>query len=213
MSSVIKVLKAALITLLAYLVQVCVMQYFAIGRITGSVIFAALAILTVSLGKKYTFCASCIIGMLMESMLGNVPGLYIIAYPVIAMLCAQVFADMSDRQRERRRMMNDLRRSRRSGGGSARRLWGRVTGGYREGDLPAHLRIVLCAGMMDLILNVVLVAYMYLIGVDLSFTHLGRALASVVYTMALAILLMGPARLFLGMYPHRKKRNKGGDVL
>ena len=66
MKSLVKVLKAAFVTLMAYLLQACVMQYFAIGGITGSVIFAALAILTVSLGKKYTFCASCVIGILIS---------------------------------------------------------------------------------------------------------------------------------------------------
>ncbi|MBQ9265305.1 MAG: hypothetical protein IJ189_14005 [Clostridia bacterium] len=213
MSSLIKMLKALLITVLAYLIQVCVMQYFAIGGMTGSMLFATLAILTVSLGKKYTFCASCIIGMLMESMLSNVPGLYIIAYPVIAMICAQFFADMSDRQRERRRMINDIRRSRRGEGKAVRRLLSRLTGRDRDGDLPAHLRIVLCAALMDLILNIVLIAYMYLIGVDLSFTHFTRALGSVLYTAVLTAVVMGPVRYFLGMYPRRKKRRVGGDIV
>lgn len=213
MKALIKILKALLITVLAYLVQACVMKYFAIGGISGSVIFAMLAIVTVSLGKKYTFCASCIIGMMMESMLSNVPGMYIIAYPVISMICAQFFADMSDRQRERRRMLNDMRRSRRGEGKGPRRLWNRLTGGYRDGDLPAYLRIVLCAGLMDLIMNIVMIAYMYLIGVDLSFSHFGRAVVSVLYTMALALVLMGPVRYFLGMYPRHGKRIRGGELL
>ena len=88
-----------------------------------------------------------------------------------------------------------------------------MTGGYRDGDLPAHLRIVLCAGLMDLILNIVLTAYMYLIGVDMSFTHLGRAVASVLYTMAIAAVLMGPARLFLGIYRRRGQRRQGGELI
>ncbi len=213
MSSVFKAFKALLLTVTAYLVQVCVMKYLAVGGITGSVLFAMLAIITVSLGKKYTFCASCIIGMLMESMLSNVPGLYIIAYPVIAMICATFFADMSDRQRERRRMLNDLRRSRHGEGKGARKLFNRLTGINRDGDLPAHLRIVLCAVLMDLILNAVLIAYMYLIGVDMSFTHVGRALASIVYTAALTAVLMVPVRYFLGMYPKRRKREVGGELV
>lgn len=213
MKSLHKVLKALLITLAAYLTQACVMKYLAVGGICGSVLFAVLSILTVSLGKKYAFCASCIIGMLMESMLSNVPGLYIIAYPVIAMLCATFFADMTDRQRERRRMINDIRRSRQGEGKGARRLLNRLTGRYRDGDLPAHLRIVLCAGLMDLILNIVLIAYMYLIGVDMSFTHVGRALASVLYTMGLAALLMGPVRYFLGMYYRPGRNRERGELI
>lgn len=203
-----KGLKALFITLMAYLIQACVMGYLAIGGIAGSVLFAALAILTVSCGKKYTFCASCIIGMLMESMFSSVPGMYIIAYPVIAMICAQFFADMSDRQRERRRAANESRHSNRSEKKGARFLWT-----YRDSDLPAHLRIPLCAGLMDLILNVVMCGYMYLIGVELSFSHVLRAVASVAYTMAIAIVLMVPVRYFLGMYPRRRRREKGGDLL
>ena len=83
----------------------------------------------------------------------------------------------------------------------------------REGDLPALLRIPLCAGLMDLILNIVLCAYLYLTGVELGFIHIARALLSVLYTGALSILLMFPTRYFLGMYPHRKKRKKGGELL
>ncbi len=212
MKSIIKGLKALLITVLAYLVQVCVMHYLPIGGVTGSAIFAALGILTVSLGRKYTFCASCIIGMAMECMLGNVPGLYVIAYPVIAMICAAFFADMSDRQRERRRMINDIRRSRRGEGKGVIRLFNRLTGINRDGDLPAHLRIVLCAGLMDLILNIVLTAYMYLIDVEIGMVHVGRALGSVIYTMGLTALVMVPVRYFLGMYPRRMKRRQGGEI-
>ena len=202
-----------LLTVLAYLLQVCVMEYLAIGGIRGSFLFALLAILAVSLGKKYVFCVSCIIGMFMESMLSNVPGLYIIAYPVISMVCAQFFADMSDRQRERRRMLNDIRRARQGEGKGLRRLIHRLNGSSRDGDLPAHLRIVLCAGLMELLMNAVLVTYMYLIGADISFLHAARALAAVLYTMALTAVLMAPVRYFLGMYPHRKKQLRGGDLL
>ena len=74
--------KALLLTVLAYLLQVCVMQHLAIGGIIPSMLFAMLAILIVSCGKKYAFCASCITGMLMESMVSNVAALYVIAYPV-----------------------------------------------------------------------------------------------------------------------------------
>ena len=187
--------KALLLTVLAYLIQACVMQHLAIGTVTGSMLFTMLAILTVSCGKKYAFCASCLIGMLMESMLSNVAALYVVAYPVITMLCAQYFADMTDRQRERRRMMSQGRRH------------------YRESDLPAHLRIPLCAMLMDLILNIVLCAYLYLTGVDITMLHVGRVLAGVLYTGALAVIVMGPVRYFLGMYPHRRKRDKGGELL
>ena len=187
--------KALFLTVLAYLLHACVMQHLAIGGIVGSALFAMIAILTVSCGKKYAFCASCIIGMLMESMLSNVAALYVVAYPVIIMLYAQYFADMTDRQRERRRMLAQGRRH------------------YRENDLPAHLRIPLCAMLMDLTLSIVICAYLYLTGVEIGLLHVGRVLAQMLYTGAFTVIIMVPIRYFLGMYPRSQRRRKGGELL
>lgn len=188
-----KGLKVLALTLGAYLIQGCVMEHLAVQGAIGSVEFAVIAILTVSYGKKYAFCSACLIGILKECMLGNVPAFYAIAYPVIAMLCAQFFADMSERKRERLRMLN-------------------TTGRRRETDYPAEIRIPLCAGMMDALLNIVLCAYLYLIGVDITFFHAARLLGSLAYTMALAAGLMVPLRIFLGMY-RRRRRSEGGELL
>ncbi len=205
-----RALKVLLLTALSYLVQVCVMRYLAYRSVVGSVVFAVLAIIVVSCGKKYAFCASCIIGMAMECMAGNVPALYVIAYPAITMLCAQTFADMTDRQLERRRLAYERRQVRISSGLGKSHWWHTFLLRYRETDMPAFIRIPLCAGEMDLILNIVLIAYMYLIGEDLNLTHLMRLGGSCLYTMVIAYLLMFPCRSFLGMYP-RRKRNEGGD--
>ena len=210
-----KALKRALtvlaLTVLAYLIQVCVMQYLAIGGVAGSAVFAVLAVIVVSCGKKYDFCATCIVGMMMESMLSNIPGFYVIAYPVITMLCAQAFADMTDRQLERRRMMNDSRRSRRQDSGSRDRWWNRMLSHRREGDLPAHLRIPLCAVLMDLIMNIALCTYMYLIGEDITAIHAARAAGAALYTAGIAVLIMVPVRYVLRMYTPRT-RTKGGEA-
>lgn len=211
MKSLKRGLKALLITALAYLIQVCVLRHLPVAGVTGSIIFAALAVLTVSCGKKYAFCSSCLTGMVMECMLSPVPALYAIAYPVIAMLGAQMFADMSDRQLERRRMLNENRRSRLAETGAKERWWSRFFLQYREGNLPAHLRIPLCAAVMDLMLNVVMCVYMYLIGQDIGFLHIVRIFASMAYTSALAVVIMVPLRFFLGMYPKRKKADRGGE--
>lgn len=208
-----KALKVLLITILAYLIQACVMEHLKIADVAGSVIFSALAVLTVTCGKKYVFCASCMIGMIMESMLSNVPALYVIAYPVISMLCAQAFADMNERQRERRRMNYEERHRRREGKKQLFPFFGRILDFFQQGDLPAHLRIPLCAGLMDLIMNVVLLVYMYLIGVEFGFIHIWRLLVAVIYTIGLSILLMIPLRYFLGMYRRPAQQHKGGDML
>ena len=207
-----RALKALAITVMAYLLQTCVMHYLAVQGIVGSVIFAALSILIVSCGKKYAFCASCIIGMITESMVGNVKALYVIAYPVITMLCAQYFADMTDRQLERRRVIIESRQVRISEGKGKKHWWQRFMLRYRDSDLPPVVRIPLCAGIMDLMLNVTMNAYLYLIGEELTSAQFFRAVGSLVYTMALALALMVPFRAVLGMY-RRKKRQEGGGML
>ncbi len=204
---------ALLITVMAYLLQACVMQHLSIWGVKGSVLFAAIAVLMVTCGKKYAFCSSCMIGLMMESMLAlaDVPGMYVIAYPVIAMLFAQGFADRTERQLERRRVIIEEYRAKLSERGAKESWLHRLFHPQREGDLPAYLRIPISAGLMDLTLNVVLCFYMYLIGEELSFRHLARILISVLYTVGIALLVMVPLRFLLGMYPRKPKT--GGELL
>lgn len=207
-----RALKVLLLTVAAYLVQVCVMRYFTVRSVVGSVIFAVLAVIVVTCGKKYAFCASCIIGMMMECMLSNsnVPSLYVIAYPAITMLCAQTFADMTDRQLEQRRLAYERRQVRISQGQGRKHWWYSFMLRYRDADLPPVIRIPLCAGEMDFFLNLVLIAYMYLIGEEVTLIHVYRLAGSILYTMGLAAALMLPCRKLLGMYP-RAKRVQGGE--
>lgn len=200
MKELIKGLKVLFLTLFAYLFQACAMQYFAAGGVTASLPFVVLAVFVVSLGKKYAFCASCIIGICAECMLANIPVLYLLAYPVITMLCAQLFADLTERQRERR--LNDHK---------GKNIFSRL----RQKEMPALMRIPLCALLMDLIWHTVMCVYMYLIGVELDFGHFSRLFRAVLYTGVLTILLMLPLRAFLGMYrrPRRKKKKEDDDDL
>ncbi len=207
-----RALKALIVTLLAYLFQACAMKYLTVRGIQGSVVFAVLAIIIVSCGKKYAFCASCLIGMMTECMVSSVPALYVIAYPVITMFAAQSFADMSDRQLERRRVIIESRQVRISEGKGKDHWWDHFMLRYRDSDLPPAVRIPLCAGLMDFLMNAVLTAYMYLIGEDLTLTHLSRILVSLIYTLLLALILMVPLRYVLGMYRKRKPR-EGGELL
>ena len=208
-------LTVLIIIFLAYLLQACVMKHLAILGVTGSVFFAAIAVLTVSCGKKYAFCASCMIGMMMESMLAlaDVPGMYVIAYPVISMLLAQAFADRTERQLEKRRVIYEEYKAKLSERGAKEHWWQRLVHPRREGNMPASLRIPLCAGLMDLTLNVVLCFYMYLIGEELGFIHLARITVSVLYTTGIAIVLMTPLRWSLGMYRRRRRQEQGGELM
>lgn len=179
-------LKALLLTLAAYLMDVCLMPYLTVSGISGSMSFAVISILTVSYGKKAAFVSGAIIGLLMECMLSSVPVVYLLMYPVIASLCAQFFADMSDRQRERRRTVEHK----------------------RDYDLPPFIRIVACAALSAVLMHTVNLVYGYLSGHGITVGHIMRALASVLYIIALAVVLMLPVRYFLGIYGTRKERRE-----
>lgn len=167
------------------------MDYFAIFGVTGNILWAYLAIVIVSCGMKSAFCAAAVIAMLMECMLSSVSGLYALCYTILPFAWSYVFADMSDRRRERREALHPDR---------------------RQGDLPALLRIMLAAGCMCLSMNLVHLVYVYLSGIPITFGHIGRALFSILYSVGLALVLMAPLRAFLGMYRQDTPGMRGGEM-
>ena len=183
-----KVIKAAFLTLICYLLQVCAMQHLKIYGVVGNLLAANIAIATVSLGKKYAFGTSCLSGILLEAMTSSVGGLYVVLYPVFSMLFAQIFADMSDEKREKLL----LRQS-----DTTKKI---------RGDLNPHLRIPLDAMCIAAGIEAVCLIYVTLSGTEISLVLLLRALISVLYTGLLTVLIMFPARLFLHMYGGRVRR-------
>lgn len=182
------VFKATLLTLLAYLLQVCAMPYLKIDGVIGNLTAVCIAILTVSLGKKYAFGASCMIGILMDVMTSSISGLYAVLYPVVSMVFAMVFADMSDERREIRRNRNKDSR-----------------------DMNPHLRILLNAMCICLALEAILLTYTTLSGTQLTARHIVRVLLAVLYTGTLALIFMWPIRAWLGMYGGRVERATYGE--
>lgn len=177
------VLKATLLTILCYLLQVCAMPYLKIDGVIGNLVAVNVAILTVSLGKKYAFGASCLSGILLDVMTTSISGLYAVIYPVVSMIFAMVFADMSDERREVRRNRNKDSR-----------------------DMNPHIRIPLNAMCICLLLEVILLTYTTLSGTVLTMRHIARVLLAVVYTGVLSVVLMWPVRAWLHMYGGRVER-------
>ena len=95
-----KTLKFALLTLMAYLLQVCVAQRIAIGGIAPNLAMALIAIVSVALGRKYTFVMSMTVGYLLEIMLPALTYINMIAYPVCCILGAMAFSYISERKLE-----------------------------------------------------------------------------------------------------------------
>ncbi len=178
-----KGLKFVLLTVLCYLLQSTVSARIALWGIAPNLALAIIAVVSVALGRKYTFLMSATVGYLLEVMLPMLDYINMLLYPVCAMLGALAFSDKSERKLEEERSTN-----------------------RRTPNLPAHLRTILCAALSTLVFEAVHLIYIYLKGVDIGAAHLLRAFIDVLYTTALAGLLQFPIRWWLGVYKLPKAR-------
>ena len=178
-----KLLKVTLLTLLAYLLQATTAEYLSIADVAPNLAMALIAVVTVCLGRKYTFMMSLAVGYLLEIMLPMMDYMSLILYPVCCMLGALAFSDKSERKLEEER-----------------------ANGKRATQLNPHLRTPLCAALSTAVFEGVNLVYIYLSGVSLDAGHWGRALVDVAYTMALAGVLQFPIRWWMGTYRLAKAR-------
>lgn len=205
-----KFFKVLFLILLFFLLQTVVMPHLKISGIMPNLLMVIIAIMTVSYGKLYAFISGAVTGILLEAMSYSIPLFYLLIYPVLALLCAQVFADMSDVKREMRRIREAQRQSERAA---------QVTSAYEKRkfrikirlrrdspyDLNAHLRILLNALMLVILFEGVMLLYIALSGVAITFNHFLRMLYAAAYT-ALCCLSMFPVRAWLGLYKRRPRR-------
>ena len=178
-----KGLKFALLTLLCYLLQSTASYYLAIGNVAPNIALAMIAAVSVAMGRKYTFFMSVTVGYLLEIMMPALDYINLILYPVCARLGALAFSDKSERKLEEERSL-----------------------GKRAGNMPAHLRTILCGLVSILVFEGVNLFYIYLNGITLDASHLQRALLSVFYTTALTAVLQFPIRWWLGLYKRQPAR-------
>lgn len=178
-----KGLKFALLTLLCYLLQSTASYYMAIGNVAPNIALAIIAAVSVAMGRKYTFFMSVTVGYLLEIMMPALDYINLILYPVCALLGALAFSDKSERKLEEERSL-----------------------GKRAGNMPAHLRTILCGLVSILVFEGVNLFYIYLNGITLDASHLQRALLSVAYTTALTAVLQFPIRWWLGLYKRQPAR-------
>ena len=178
-----KLIKVALLTLLAYLLQATTAQYISFQGVAPNLALAIIAVITVAMGRKYAFLTSLSVGYLMEIMMRELDYLSLILYPVCAMIGALVFSDKSERKLEEER-----------------------TTGRRSIQLHAHIRTPLCAALSATVYETVHLLYIYLSGVTVEGSHIWRALIDVVYTMLIAGALQFPIRWWLGVYKLKKAR-------
>ena len=172
-----KALKFFLLTLLAYLLQAAVAQRIAIGGVAPNLAIALISIVSVALGRKYTFVMSLTVGYLLEIMLPALNYFSMIGYPVCCFLGALAFSDKTERKLEELRTM-----------------------GKSGKQLNPHVRTVLCTLLSVSLFEFIHLFYTYLTGVALENLQYGRALTAILYSCVLAAILQFPLRWWLGIY-------------
>ncbi|MEG0492043.1 MAG: hypothetical protein RR824_07710 [Clostridia bacterium] len=178
-----KLMKVSVLTLLAYLLQATLAEYISVWDVAPNIALAIIAIITVCLGRKYTFMMALSVGYLLEIMLPMMSYMNLILYPVSAMIGALIFSDKSERRLEEER-----------------------TAGKRTNQLTPYLRGPLCAGVNLWVFEGVNLFYTYLSGVNLDSGHFWRAVVDVSYSMLLAGVLQFPIRFWMGMHKIKKAR-------
>lgn len=206
--ALVRLFKVGLLVLLYYLVQVSVVPHLKLAGVMPNLLMICIAILTVSMGKKYAFASGASIGILLETMAPDMRLFNLIMYPALALLCAQIFADMSELKRELKRIriaqrQKELRRSDVVVGDHRRRFRLSLRRNTAN-DLNPHLRILLNTLMLTALYEAVMLIYVALTGVPITFRHLYQVFSTLMYT-ALWSLLMFPTRAFLGMYRPRRR--------
>ena len=204
-------IKVAFLILLFYLLQSCVMPYFRIGGVIGNLNLVLIAILTVSLGKKYAFVSAAIVGIIMESVERNMPSFYIIIYPTLALIFAQLFSDMSEIKREIRRIrIKSDEQNKKIDTIKRRNKWFKFFRASPADDINPHIRILLNAVSLQAAYEFIMIIIVALNGVSITWNHLLNAIKAMSYTAFLS-LLMFPVRYFLGMYRKKTVKDVGDD--
>ena len=178
-----RLIKIAVFTLLTYFLQATVAYHLALWDIAPNLALAMIAIVSVALGRKYTFLVSLAIGYLLEIMMPMLNYINLILYPVCAMLGALAFSDKSERKLEEERTTDKRRKM-----------------------LHPHLRTPLCAMLSVLVFEAVHMLYIYLNGVAWDVGHITRAMINVIYTTVLSAVLQFPVRWWFGMYRKRDRQ-------
>lgn len=206
----IKFAKVLLLILLSYLFQVAVMPHLKVMDVMPNLMMICIAIMTVSYGKLYAFITGAMIGILLEAMGMTIPLFYLLVYPVLSLLCAQIFADMTDIKRELRKVRLAQRQSEIAE--QIRTVNQRKKFHIRfkresPYDLNPHLRILLNSIMLVALYEGVMLIYIAISlgGVQLSINHFIRVFYAIMYTGA-CCFLMFPARQFLGFYKRKSRR-------
>lgn len=180
-----RVLKAAFLVVLAYLIQGSIMPYLKIFGKSPNLLMSVIAITSVAYTPVMAFGVAALTGILKETLMPTIPGMEVIIYPALGFLATVLFGDKSERKLEQE-----------------------IAAGKKGQNLPAHLRTLFSVAFLMVIYEIVYLIYVYLAEGLLPVNMVFGALWSVVYTLLLTLVMMLPIRYVLGMYSAFKEKRK-----
>ena len=133
-------------------------------------------------------------------------------YPALSLICAQIFADMSEIKRELLRIKIAQRQADRrivtvDGLQNRKKLHLNFRKKTAD-DMEPHLRILLNALTLTLMYEIVMLVYFALEGVNINFHHILRLVQTLLYT-GISCVVMFPARAFLNFYQFKRRARQG----
>ena len=159
-----KTLRILLLILIAYILQTVILPRVAMLRIQPDALLAVLVWLTAD-GERYNgFCVGAVMGLIMDAMVGVLPFLYLLAYPIMGYAAARLTPAITRRlpmPKGRRRNLQE----------------------YLYRYVP-----LITAAAMALLYESALLVYRYLNGVDVTLAILARMMAYTMYTTIAAFL-------------------------
>ncbi len=161
----------ALMIILGYLCQVCIIPYIHPFGVSPNLLYVIIGVITVAYGKLRAFWAGMIYGLLMEIMLPSVTFLNLALYPITTLFCSFAFADKPLKTLEYERATKK-----------------------KSKELPAWLRTVLCTALNTMIYEIVNITYIYLGGSSLLAGHYIKGILDVMLTSLLCLVLLFPLR-------------------
>lgn len=178
-----KAIQAFVLTFLTYLLQVCVMPYFAVFTTVPNLAFSVMAVATVVYSRFVTFGIVATLGILFEVMAPGLPGMNVVLYPALGFLGSILFSDKTERRIEQE-----------------------IAAGKPGKNRNPLLRTMFCSLFLSFASEAVYMVYAYLTGAEFTFMLFMRSLWSILYTLLVTMAIMIPLRHILGVNKRLRKR-------
>ncbi|MCL2544853.1 MAG: rod shape-determining protein MreD [Clostridia bacterium] len=169
-----KSLRILLLILTAYILQTVILPRFTMLGMQPDVLLAVLVWLTADGDRYLGFCTGAVMGLIMDAMVGQLPFLYLLAYPIMGYASARLTPAIV------RRLPLPKRQGK------------RLPLAFLYRYVP-----LITAAAMALLYEFALMVYRYLSGVDLTLAILGRMLQFVLYSTIAAFFARFPVRFVM----------------